>query len=311
MADAPSKPVWFITGCSTGFGRELSLILLKRGYRVVATARDKSKVEDIVAGNPKNGLALALDVDKQGQIDAAVKAAEARFGRIDVLVNNAGYGYLAAVEEGDDADIRAMFETNFFGLAAVTRAVLPIMRAQKSGAIVNISSVGGFIGFPGSGYYAATKFAVEGLSESLSKEVGSLGIKVIIVEPGPFRTDWAGRSLKTPRKPVDAYADTAIARRRQIQGISGSQAGDPVRASEAIIATVEKKDAPLRLPLGGVAYDAIAAEISARSTNPLKRSPAAPTIRRRAERASSRLWGGADAGSVQPRTFRRRADPGL
>ena len=263
MADAPSKPVWFITGCSTGFGRELSLILLKRGYRVVATARDKSKVEDIVAGNPKNGLALALDVDKQGQIDAAVKAAEARFGRIDVLVNNAGYGYLAAVEEGDDADIRAMFETNFFGLGAVTRAVLPIMRAQKSGAIVNISSVGGFIGFPGSGYYAATKFAVEGLSESLSKEVGPLGIKVIIVEPGPFRTDWAGRSLKTPRKPVDAYADTAIARRRQIQGISGSQAGDPVRASEAIIATVEKKDAPLRLPLGGVAYDAIAAEIAA------------------------------------------------
>ena len=263
MADAPSKPVWFITGCSTGFGRELSLILLKRGYRVVATARDKSKVEDIVAGNPKNGLALALDVDKQGQIDAAVKAAEARFGRIDVLVNNAGYGYLAAAEEGDDADIRAMFETNFFGLAAVTREVLPIMRAQKSGAIVNISSVGGFIGFPGSGYYAATKFAVEGLSESLSKEVGPLGIKVIIVEPGPFRTDWAGRSLKTPRKPVDAYADTAIARRRQIQGISGSQAGDPVRASEAIIATVEKKDAPLRLPLGGVAYDAIAAEIAA------------------------------------------------
>jgi len=263
MADAPSKHVWFITGCSTGFGRELSVILLKRGYRVVATARDKSKVEDIVAGNPKNGLALALDVDKQGQIDAAVKAAEARFGRIDVLVNNAGYGYLAAVEEGDDADIRAMFETNFFGLAAMTRAVLPIMRAQRSGAIVNISSVGGFIGFPGSGYYAATKFAVEGLSESLSKEVGSLGIKVIIVEPGPFRTDWAGRSLKTPRKPVDAYADTAIARRRQIQGISGTQAGDPVRASEAIIATVEKKDAPLRLPLGGVAYDAIAAEIAA------------------------------------------------
>jgi NAD(P)-dependent dehydrogenase (short-subunit alcohol dehydrogenase family) len=263
MADAHSTPVWFITGCSTGFGRELSVILLKRGYRVVATARDKAKVEDIAAGNPKNGLALALDVDKQGQIDAAVKAAEARFGRIDVLVNNAGYGYLAAVEEGDDADIRAMFETNFFGLAAMTRAVLPIMRDQKSGAIVNVSSVGGFIGFPGSGYYAATKFAVEGLSESLSKEVGPLGIKVIIVEPGPFRTDWAGRSLKTPRKPVDAYADTAIARRRQIQGISGSQAGDPVRASEAIIATVEKKDAHLRLPLGGVAYDAIAAEIAA------------------------------------------------
>ena len=209
----PDKPLWFIIGCSTGFGRELSVILLERGYRVVVTARDKAKVDDIVEAHDKNGLALKLDVDKQDQIDAVVKAAEARFGRIDVLVNNAGYGYLAAVEEGDDSDVRAMFDTNFFGLAAMTRAVLPLMRAQKSGAIVNISSIGGFIGFPGSGYYAATKFAVEGLSEALSKEVAPFGIKVIIVEPGPFRTDWAGRSLKTPKKPVDAYAETAIGRR--------------------------------------------------------------------------------------------------
>jgi NAD(P)-dependent dehydrogenase (short-subunit alcohol dehydrogenase family) len=216
-----------------------------------------------LAANEKNGLALALDVDKQDQIDAAVKAAESRFGRVDVLVNNAGYGYLAAVEEGDDADVRAMFDTNFFGLAAMTRAVLPVMRAQKSGAIVNISSIGGFIGFPGSGYYAATKFAVEGLSEALSKEVGPLGIKVIIVEPGPFRTDWAGRSLKTPKKPVDAYAETAIARRRQIQGVSGSQVGDPVRASEAIITAVEQARPPLRLPLGGFAYESMGAEIEA------------------------------------------------
>ena len=263
MVDAHSKPVWFITGCSTGFGRELSVILLKRGYRVVVTARDKAKVDDIVADREKNGLALALDVDKQAQIEAAVKAAEARFGRIDVLVNNAGYGYLAAVEEGDDADVRAMFDTNFFGLAAMTRAVLPIMRAQKSGAIVNVSSMGGFIGFPGSGYYAATKFAVEGLSESLSKEVGPLGIKVIIVEPGPFRTDWAGRSLKTPRKSVDAYAETAVARRKQIQSYSGTQAGDPVRGAEAIIDTVERDKPPLRLPLGGVAYEAMGADIEA------------------------------------------------
>jgi len=259
----PDKPVWFITGCSTGFGRELSIILLKRGYRVVATARDKAKVEDVVAGHGQTGLALKLDVDSEADIEAAVKAARDRFGRIDVLVNNAGYGYLAAVEEGDDADVRAMFETNFFGLAALTRAVLPVMRAQKSGAIVNISSIGGFIGFPGSGYYAATKFAVEGLSESLSKEVAPLGIKVIIVEPGPFRTDWAGRSLKTPKKPIDAYAETAIARRRQIQGVSGSQAGDPVRASEAIIAAVEQDHPPLRLPLGAVAYEAMGEEIEA------------------------------------------------
>ena len=253
MADAQSKPVWFITGCSTGFGRELSVILLKRGYRVVVTARDKTKVHDIVAGHDKNGLALALDVDKQNEIDAAVKTAQARFGRIDVLVNNAGYGYLAAVEEGDDSDVRAMFDTNFFGLAAMTRAVLPIMRAQKSGAIVNISSIGGFVGNPGSAYYAATKFAVEGLSEALSKEVGPLGIKVLIVEPGPFRTDWGGRSLKTPRKSIDAYAQTAIARRRQIQSFSGNQPGDPVRASEAIITAVEQAHPPLRLPLGAFA----------------------------------------------------------
>jgi NAD(P)-dependent dehydrogenase (short-subunit alcohol dehydrogenase family) len=263
MADAHSKPVWFITGCSTGFGRELAVILLKRGYRVVATAHDKAKIADIVAGREKNGLALALDVDKQNQIDAAVKAAEARFGRIDVLVNNAGYGYLAAIEEGEDADIRAMFETNFFGLAAMTRAVLPIMRAQKSGAIVNISSIGGFIGFPGSGYYAATKFAVEGLSEALAAEGAPLGIKVIVVEPGPFRTDWAGRSLKTPKKLIDDYAGTAHARRRLIQGRNGSQPGDPVRASEAIIAAVEQEHPPLRLPLGALAYEAMGAEIAA------------------------------------------------
>ena len=228
--------------------------------------RDRARQSEgrrIVAGHDKNGLALELDVDKQEQIDAAVKAAEARFGRIDVLVNNAGYGYLAAIEEGDDADVRAMFDTNFFGLAAMTRAVLPIMRAQKSGAIVNISSMGGFIGFPGSGYYAATKFAVEGLSEALSKEVAPHGIKVIIVEPGPFRTDWAGRSLKTPKKPVDAYAETAIARRRQVQSYSGNPAGDPVRASEAIITAVEQQHSPLRLPLGAFAYEAMGAEIEA------------------------------------------------
>jgi NAD(P)-dependent dehydrogenase (short-subunit alcohol dehydrogenase family) len=257
------KPVWFITGCSTGFGRELAKILLARGYRVVPTARDPAKVADLVEGHTATALALGLDVEKQPQIEAAVEAARRKFGRIDVLVNNAGYGYLAAIEEGDDADIRAMFETNFFGLAALTRAVLPIMRAQKSGAIVNISSMGGFIGFPGSGYYAATKFAVEGLSESLSKEVAPLGVKVLIVEPGPFRTDWAGRSLKTPKHPIDAYAETAIARRQQTQGYSGSQPGDPVRGVEAIIAAVEQPNPPLRLPLGNFAYDAMGAELEA------------------------------------------------
>jgi NAD(P)-dependent dehydrogenase (short-subunit alcohol dehydrogenase family) len=263
MSAEIAKPVWLITGCSTGFGRELASILIGRGYRVVATARDPGKIADLVRDHEANALAQGLDVDRPADIAAAVEAAKQTFGRIDVLVNNAGYGYLAAVEEGDDADIRAMFETNVFGLAAMTRAVLPLMRAQTSGAIVNVSSIGGFIGNPGSGYYAGTKFAVEGLSEALSKEVAPFGIKVLIVEPGPFRNDWGGRSLKTPRRPIDAYAETAIARRKQIQGYSGKQPGDPVRAAEAIIAAVERKDAPLRLPLGNVAYDLMAAEIEA------------------------------------------------
>ena len=263
MALPPSRetPVWLITGCSSGFGRHLARILVERGYRVAATARDPEAVADIARGRPETALALKLDVTRQADIESAVSETRGAFGRIDVLVNNAGYGYLAAIEEGEDADVRAMFETNFFGLAALTRAVLPVMRAQKSGAIVNVSSMGGFIGRAGGGYYNATKFAVEGLSEALAKEVAPFGIKVLIVEPGPFRTDWAGRSLKTPRRPIEAYDETAVANRRQIQGYSGNQPGDPERAAEAIIATVEQDHPPLRLPLGAFAWDAMKAEL--------------------------------------------------
>lgn len=257
------KPVWFITGCSTGFGRELAKILLERGYRVVVTARSADKVADITAPYPETALALALNVDKPDEIAASISAAKTKFGRVDVLVNNAGFGYLAAVEEGEDAEIRAMFETNVFGLAAMTRAVLPIMRAQKSGHIVNISSMGGVCGFPGIGYYNATKFAVEGLSEALAAEVAPLGVKVLIVEPGPFRTDWAGRSLKTPKTAIDDYKDTAIARRQSTQGYSGTQAGDPVRGVKAIIAAVESEKPPLRLVLGQIALQAIRGKIDA------------------------------------------------
>jgi NAD(P)-dependent dehydrogenase (short-subunit alcohol dehydrogenase family) len=259
----PAKPVWFITGCSTGFGRELSKILLVRGYRAVVTARDAAKVQDLVKNYPDTGLALELDMEKPDQIEAAAAAAQRHFGRIDVLVNNAGYGYMSAIEEGDDSDIRAMFETNVFGLAHMTRAVLPFMRARGAGHIVNITSMGGVVGNAGVGYYNATKFAVEGLSEALSKEVAPLGIKVLIVEPGPFRTDWAGRSLKTPKLPIEAYAETAIARRRATQGYSGSQPGDPVRGAEAIISTVESADPPLRLVLGAVALGAIRTKLDA------------------------------------------------
>jgi NAD(P)-dependent dehydrogenase (short-subunit alcohol dehydrogenase family) len=257
-----SKPVWFITGCSTGFGRELAVEALRHGKRVVVTARDKSKVEDL-ATDSENSLALTLDVTNPAEVRAAVQAAEQKFGTIDVLVNNAGYGYAAAVEEGDDDEVRAMFEANVFGLVTATQAVLPGMRARKRGHIVNISSMGGLVGLPGVGFYNATKFAVEGLSEALAAEVRPLGLGVTIVEPGPFRTDWAGRSLKGPRQAIDAYADTAGIRRRTISGYSGQQPGDPVRAAEAIIAAVESEAPPLHLLLGRIALNAVRQKLDA------------------------------------------------
>jgi NAD(P)-dependent dehydrogenase (short-subunit alcohol dehydrogenase family) len=182
-------PVWFITGCSTGFGHELAKLVLGRGWNAVVTARKVESLAELVEGAGERALPLKLDVDDAGQIEAAVSAALERFGRIDVLVNNAGYGYQASVEEGVEAEIRAQFDTNVFGLFALIRAVLPSMREHRSGHIVNITSVAGLLGFPSSGYYAASKHAVEGVSDALALEVGPLGIKVTCVEPGPFRTD--------------------------------------------------------------------------------------------------------------------------
>ena len=254
-SDTNTSRVWFITGSSTGFGRVLAEILLKRGERVAVTARNPDQIEDLVVGYKDTGLALALDVNQPKQITAAVAGAEKFFGRIDVLVNNAGYGYLASVEEGEDAEVRAMFETNLFGLLAVTKAVLPGMRARRTGHIVNISSIGGLVANPSTGYYSATKFALEALSESLAKEVEPLGIRVTAIEPGPFRTDWAGRSLKVAKASIPDYVDTAGARSRQIAERSGKQPGDPVRASEAIIAIVEADQPPRNLFLGKIAVD--------------------------------------------------------
>ncbi len=251
--------VWLITGCSTGLGRELVRAVLQHGDQVVATARDPATLAEFAA-HP-NALTVRLDVTKPDHIAAAVHATAARFGRIDVLVNNAGYGYLSAVEEGEDEQVRAMFEVNLFGLAKMTQAVLPGMRARRAGHIVNISSMGGLIGFPGIGYYNATKFAVEGLSEALAKECAPLGIHVTIVEPGPFRTDWAGRSLKVPKTAIGDYADTAGSRRAAIQGYSGQQPGDPVRAAQAMIAAVEAPQPPLRLVLGRAAFDQVSAKL--------------------------------------------------
>jgi NAD(P)-dependent dehydrogenase (short-subunit alcohol dehydrogenase family) len=244
------SPVWFITGCSTGLGRALAEAVLAHGHRAVVTARNPAQVQDIVARYPHTSIALQLDVASHAQIRLAVGAAEKAFGQIDVLVNNAGYGYLAAVEEGEDQKFRDMFETNFFGLAALIRRVLPGMRERGRGHIINISSVGGLIGNPSAGYYNASKFAVEGLSEALAKEVEPLGIHVTVVEPGPFRTDWAGRSLKQVSNPIAAYAPTSGARRAQISGYSGKQAGDPVRAAQAIIRVTESEAPPMNLILG-------------------------------------------------------------
>jgi len=245
-----NAPVWFITGCSTGLGRALAERVLQHGHRVVVTARNPKQIEDIVTAYPDAALGLPLDVCDGSQIAHAVEQAEKRFGRIDVLVNNAGYGYLAAVEEGEDAEVRAMFETNFFALVALTKRVLPGMRARGNGHIINISSVGGLVGNPSSGYYNATKFAVEGLSEALAKEVAALGIRVTAIEPGPFRTDWSGRSLRQPREAMPAYAATAGSRRAEITSRYGKQPGDPVRAAEAIIKIVESHSPPLNLILG-------------------------------------------------------------
>lgn len=250
-----SKPVWFITGCSTGFGRELALHTLSLGYPTVVTARNPAQVEDIAARHGENALVLKLDVTNPDEVRAAVRQAEERFGRIDVLVNNAGIGYFGSLEESDIAEARKMFDINVWGLMDMTRAVLPLMRRQRSGTVVNISSIGGLRGFPAVGFYNGTKFAVEGLSESLSKEVAHLGIKVLIVEPSGFRTDWAGRSANEAPQTIEDYKASAGERMKALREQSGNQPGDPVRAAQAIVKAVEADKPPLRLLLGKMAFD--------------------------------------------------------
>jgi NAD(P)-dependent dehydrogenase (short-subunit alcohol dehydrogenase family) len=241
---------WLITGCSTGFGRELARAVVARGYRAVVTARNPHQVEDLVAGHQDRTLALPLDVTDPAQVAGAVKRAEERFGGIDVLVNNAGIGYFAAVEESDEAELRRMFEINFFGAARMTRAVLPGMRKRRSGHIINIASICGLAALPSLGDYCATKFAVEGLSECLALEVGPLGIKVTLVEPSSFRTNWAGGSANETRTAIADYAATAGATRLALRDLSGKEPGDPVRAARAIIQAVEAPNPPLHLLLG-------------------------------------------------------------
>lgn len=250
-----AKRVWFITGCSTGLGRALAERVLKSGDSCVATARNKAQIDPIVTTYPDTGIAVALDVTDASQAETAVRQAERTFGRIDILVNNAGRGYNSGVEEGEDEVIRKMFDANFFAAAGLMRRVLPGMRARGKGHVINISSIGGLIGNPGTGYYCATKFALEGLSQSLAAEARALGIRVTLVEPGPFRTDFQGRSMTIPKQSIDAYAATAGARRTQLRERLGKEPGDPQRAADAIMNIAGSDDPPLHLALGRMAVD--------------------------------------------------------
>jgi NAD(P)-dependent dehydrogenase (short-subunit alcohol dehydrogenase family) len=251
--------IWLITGSSSGFGRHLAQAALDRGDAVVATARRTEALADLVAAAPDRVHPLALDLTRADQVAAAVPAALERFGRVDVLVNNAGHGSVGAIEEIDIGDLRMLMETMFFGPFALTQAVLPHMRERRSGAIVQITSVGGQTSPPGFGAYCSAKFALEAASEALASEVAPFGIRVLIVEPGAFRTEFGGGRMHRSRD-SGLYAETAGQNRAFIDGIDGTQPGDPEKAAAAILRALDEPDAPLRLALGGDAVDAIRAK---------------------------------------------------
>jgi NAD(P)-dependent dehydrogenase (short-subunit alcohol dehydrogenase family) len=241
---------WLVTGCSTGIGREIARAALEVGHQVVVTSRRVGDVADLAEAHPDTAVAVALDVTDKAQIADAVAVAQERFGGVDVLVNNAGYGYLSAVEEGDDAEVRALFDTNYFGTVDMTKAVLPGMRAQGSGHVVNISSMTGLVANPPNAYYSSTKFAMEALTEALAKEVAPLGIKVTAIEPGAFRTDWAKRSMHESATPIEDYAADVGARKELIKAFADHLPGDPRKVAEAVLLVVGLDDPPLRLLLG-------------------------------------------------------------
>jgi NAD(P)-dependent dehydrogenase (short-subunit alcohol dehydrogenase family) len=254
---------WLVTGCSTGLGRAFAEAVIDHGHNAVVTARDVAKVQDIAANYPDTSLALPLDVTNDDQVTAAVRAAEERFGSVDVLVNNAGYGYRAAIEEGEDGPVHQLFDTHVFGTVRTIKAVLPGMRARRTGTIVNLSSIGARICPEGSGYYSAVKAALEALTLSLRKEVAPLGITAMVVEPGGFRTDFAGRSLTQSAKPIADYADTAGKRRKEHDTGHGRQPGDPAKAAAALIQAVESDSPPYMLLLGNDTSDGFRAALDA------------------------------------------------
>lgn len=256
---------WLITGCSSGLGRDLAQAVLERGHNAVITARHIDSLQDMVDAYPGKALAQTLDVTNPDQIKTALQAAEAQFGTVDVLVNNAGYGYRAAIEEGEDADVTALFATNVFGPVSVMKAALPGMRKRRSGTIVNVSSVAPRIASPGSGYYSASKLALEGISATLRKEVAPLGIKVMVVQPGAFRTDFAGRSLHGSTTIIADYDATVGPRRKAVDETSGKELGDPVKAAHVLVDVITGEKLPDSLLLGSDAVtwatDAIKAEL--------------------------------------------------
>ena len=258
----PDAPVWFVTGCSSGFGRRLCDVVLENGGRLVATARDVSTLADLPE-DPARVLVAPLDVTNKGQVAAAVAAARDRFGRIDVLVNNAGYGLFGGIEDTPDADVRRQFDVNVHGLLDVTRAVLPVLRGQKSGHILNLSSVAGQVARASTGFYAASKFAVEALSEALREEVEPLGVKVTLIEPSGFKTDFHGRSLAAPEAEGEDYKETAAAGRDRVRGMAGNQAGDARKAAELMWQVTRLSDPPFRLPMGEMAVELIRGKLSA------------------------------------------------
>ena len=270
MTDQSKKLVWFITGASTGFGRELAEQTLRAGYKVVATARKPEQIADLAKKYPETAFVLPLDVTSRGSVDAAISDAIAHFGRVDVVVNNAGFGFAGAIEETTEAEFMPVFETNVFGLIRVTKAFLPHLRRQRSGHIVNLSSMAGLVGFAGWGYYNATKFAVNGFSEALAHEVEPLGIHVTVIEPGPFRTDFLGRSGVEAALRISDYDATAGKIRDYKGENSGKQKGDPVRAIEAIIGVVESSEPPRHLLLGERALTVFRARLEEWKVNLVK-----------------------------------------
>jgi len=255
--------VWFVTGASSGFGRAISEAVLEAGERLVATARDPERIRDVVERYPKRARAVPLDVTDPEGAKAAADAAVDAFGQVDVLINNAGYGILGAVEEVSDEEARAVFGANVFGLLNATRAVLPVMRRRRSGHVFNMSSMGGFVSVASYGVYNASKFAVEGISEALAEEVRPLGIRVTVVEPGLFRTDFAGRSLVHAERSITDYAEVVGAARSFTEEVSGRQPGDPRKAARALVEVSRWDDPPFRLPLGADALEVIRGKLRA------------------------------------------------